>query len=121
MQIWPTGAWFGLSRPRLRVGVWLVALGLTFGLILLAATIILNRRVARDAQAILWDIQKLEVGVSPVSDIDSLASKYARYKEQGHCAEGTCAVFRFYNPWLIRIGRYKTTSLTVQLLGRTKV
>ncbi|HWR15622.1 MAG TPA: hypothetical protein VN577_12390 [Terriglobales bacterium] len=69
----------------------------------------------------LSDIEKLKVGVSPSANIQSLAAKYSRYRAQGDCGEGTCAVFHFYNPWLIRIGLARTTFLIVVISGKERL
>ncbi len=121
MNVWPQGAWFGLTQRRLRVAIWLIASVSSLACVFGAATIIANRRLARDAQGMLSDVGRLEIGVSPVADIQSLAGKYSRYRAQTDCGEGSCAVFHFYNPWLTRMGLARTTSLIVVLSGKQKL
>jgi hypothetical protein len=122
MQVWPTGALFGLAPKRLRAV--LIATTTVIGIagLLYGVVLIENLRIARDAQAALTDVQRLEVGSSTIADMQKFAEKFSRHRAHGlDCGKRTCAVFQFYNPLMMRMQLPKTTYFTIALEGQDRL
>lgn len=103
MQIWPQGAWFGLTTKRIRkISFVLVSEFVTIGLFL-AIGMLYFRYEARLAKHLLQDVQELQIGQSTTNDVMRIAARYhAHVWTDQECTGGCIAYFFEVEPisWL---------------------